>query len=149
MRSKYSTKAREAILNHLKEKEGQHLTVKDVYDYFGAENNRIGKTTIYRQLDEFVKEGIVKRCVVDGGGATFFEYVGTRDDASDNYHVKCESCGRLVHLQCKEVSELWNHLLEKHSFKMNPQMTVIYGQCGNCISKNEKLSQKKKDKGKK
>lgn len=75
--------------------------------------------------------------------------MGTRDDASDNYHVKCESCGRLVHLQCKEVSELWNHLLEKHSFKMNPQMTVIYGQCGNCISKNEKLSQKKKDKGKK
>ncbi len=138
MGRKYITKAREAILDYLREIQGEHVTVKDVYDHFHGSSEKIGKTTIYRQLDEFVKEGLVKRCILDGNEGTCFEYVGKSEELSEDvYHVKCESCGRLMHLQCKEVSELWNHLLDEHSFQMDPYKTVIYGRCGSCMAREK------------
>lgn len=137
MRNRYVTRAREAIIEYLAEKCGQHLTVKDVYAYFEGQSQKIGMTTIYRQLDELVKEGLVKRCLVGDNGGTCFEYVGnSENNDSDSYHIKCDSCGKLMHLQCKEVSDLWNHLLEEHSFKIDSQKTVIYGYCGECLSKS-------------
>jgi ABC-type Zn uptake system ZnuABC Zn-binding protein ZnuA len=48
------------------------------------------------------------------------------------YHCKCEKCGKLIHLQCDEVENLRKHMMEHHSFEMNPVRTVFYGICSDC-----------------
>ena len=58
MKRQYNTKHRDALLTYLKSRPGIHMTAADVCSYFRAEGEAIGTTTVYRQLDRLVDEGI-------------------------------------------------------------------------------------------
>ena len=91
-------------------------------------------TTVYRQLDKMVNEGLVAKYVIDGSSSACFEYTGdSRHECKEQtYHCKCEKCGKLIHLQCSEVENLTQHIKEHHGFKLNPLRTVFYGICSDC-----------------
>ena len=38
----------------------------------------------------------------------------------------------LIHLDCRELQEIREHLLEEHGFAWDAGRTVLYGICGNC-----------------
>ena len=52
--------------------------------------------------------------------------------------MKCELCGRLIHLECDELEELGGHLKAEHGFVINPLRTVFYGLCTDCADKKVK-----------
>ena len=109
------------------------MTVKDICDYFEIRGITVGTTTIYRQLEKMVSEGLVAKYVVDGTSSACFEYTGDEEESQAVcYHCKCEKCGKLIHLQCDEVENLKQHMLEHHDFEMNPLRTVFYGLCSEC-----------------
>ena len=120
-KAQYKTKQMTEILTYLKSVQGQHVTV--------------GTTTVYRQLDKMVKEGIVAKYVVDEKSSACFEYIGGQDEGHHGYHCKCEKCGKLIHLHCHEVEELSQHMMEHHSFELNAMRTVFYGVCSECRQK--------------
>lgn len=131
----YKTKQMTELLTFLKSVQGSHVTVQDIYDYFEEKGISVGMTTIYRQLDKMVREGVAAKYVVDGTGSACFEYIGGgQEHASESpcYHCKCEKCGKLIHLQCKEVESLKQHMMEHHRFEMNALRTVFYGICSEC-----------------
>ena len=108
--------------------------VMEHYDYFTEKGISVGTTTIYRNLEKMVEEGIVAKYTVDGTSSACFEYLGDEEHvhAGACYHCKCEKCGKLIHLQCDEVENLRKHMMEHHSFEMNPVRTVFYGICSDC-----------------
>ena len=133
-KAKYKTKQMTELLTFLKSVKGSHVTVIDISDYFKKQEIAVGTTTIYRQLEKMVKEGIVAKYIVDGTSSACFEYIGSKDAESNSvcYHCKCEKCGKLIHLQCSEVEELRKHMIEHHSFEMDSLRTVFYGLCSEC-----------------
>ena len=77
----------------------------------------IGTTTVYRQLDRMVEQGLVAKYVVDGTSSACFEYLGHDEHCHKHicFHCKCEKCGTVIHLECGEMAHLGEHMLADHS----------------------------------
>ena len=137
-RSKYNTKQRETILGYLETVPGQHITAGDVYDHFKRLGVRIGQSTVYRQLENLVSDGVINKYIIDGSSPACFEYVGTdcHADGEVCFHCKCEKCGRLIHLHCDDLIEIQSHLRSEHHFTLDPLRTVFYGLCEDCREKS-------------
>ena len=131
----YRTRQREEILTYLKTVPGKHVTAADVRNHFQAQSVSVGQTTIYRQLEKLVDEGLLKKYFIDEHSSACFEYVDADQHCHSNpcYHCKCEKCGKLIHMDCHEVAELQEHFMDHHHFKINPLRTVFYGLCAECL----------------
>ena len=131
--SKYKTKQRDILLKYLQKSNG-HITAGDVCEYFKEQGSSIGQSTVYRQLESLVDEGIINKYIIDGTSPACFEYIGEacHEDPGVCFHCKCEKCGKLIHLHCDELEEIQHHLNEEHHFKINPMRTVFYGVCEDC-----------------
>ena len=134
-RPKYKTRQRESLLGYLETVPGVHITAADVCEYFRERGEPIGQSTVYRQLERLVDEGIVNKYILDSSSPACFEYVPSESHGEGEacYHCKCEKCGRLIHLRCDEVKELQNHLFSDHRFRLDPARTVFYGLCEECL----------------
>ena len=132
---KYKTKQRRELLEYLEQIPGVHITVNDVCAHFEKQGIAIGQTTVYRQLERMVDEGIVNKYIIDGNSPACFEYVPFHEQQEQEicFHAKCEKCGRLIHMNCDELSAIQKHLKEHHSFLLNPMRTVFYGVCESCM----------------
>lgn len=130
-RTAYRTRAREELLSYLKTAPGQHFTAAEIRRHFAEQGNPIGTATIYRHLERFVREGSVLRYVVGPGDCACYAYAEDQQCVS-HYHLKCEVCGKLIHLDCDELREIRTHLLEHHGFAWDSGKTVFYGICAQC-----------------
>ena len=135
----YKTKQQELLFSYLREMQGKHFTAEDVRAHFEEKKLSIGIATIYRQLEKLVAEGTIQKYFIDDHSAACFEYAGeTCNSAEQHFHLKCELCGRLIHLECEELEELGGHLKTEHGFVINPLRTVFYGVCTDCAGRQEK-----------
>ena len=147
MRSKYQTKQRVELLAYLERMSGQHITVNDACEYFKAQGKSVGTTTIYRQLEKMVDQGIVTKYMIDLKSPACFELVreegeGEGEDEDHCYHCKCEICQKVIHIHCDEIPQMQEHVREHHGFIINPKRTVFYGVCDECsaqLSKKESI----------
>lgn len=129
----YKTKQKQEILNFLKSLENSHFTVQQISNHLQEIGNPVGLTTIYRHLDKFVSEGIVKKYVLDGKTSACFEYIDCENLKSDiHFHFKCNKCGDLIHFECEELQNLYIHLLEEHKINIDLSKTIYYGICDRC-----------------
>ena len=92
----------------------------------------MGLATIYRQLEQLVGEGHMRKYVVDSGSAACFEYVGARQGHARFIHCKCEKCGKVLHIDRSEIEEMARALEASSGFRMDNVQTVLYGVCGDC-----------------
>lgn len=138
-RGKYKSKHYEELLEYLKKIPGKHFTVNELYREMAEKGSQIGSTTIYRQLNRMVEEGLVSKYTIEPNAPSCYEYVEVSMpmERSSCYHCKCEVCGRLIHLHCGEMEGLGEHLLKEHSFQINPMRTVFYGVCQECLLKGK------------
>jgi len=137
-KSGYKTKHKQEMLEYLEATKGNHFTAAEIIKYFKETGNPIGKTTVYRQLEELIASGDVKKYVIDENSGACFEFIGGECKHHDCYHMKCEKCGKLFHLECHEIEELKKHIEEHHGFHLNMIRTVFYGLCDECDGKCKK-----------
>ena len=128
----YRTRAQEDLFAYLKATPGVHHTAAELKEYFTAKGTPIGTATIYRQLERFVDEGKIQRYIIGPGECACYTFVEQRQSCPFHFHLKCERCGRLIHLDCEELTEIKTHLLEHHGFSWNTGKTVFYGLCDLC-----------------
>ena len=139
-KSPYRTRQLELLLSYLRATQGKHFTAEDVRTHFEKTQSAIGLATVYRHLEKLVADGVVTKYVIDEHSAACFEYVGEtcHEDAQEqHFHLKCESCGKLIHLACDELVCISAHLQKDHGFTLNPFRTVFYGICADCKKKEE------------
>lgn len=138
MEKVYKTKQRSNILNYLKENKEKHITAEEIILYFKKIGTPIGKSTIYRYLDNLVQENIIRKYAnSETGGAACFQYINNHDKCNNHYHMKCTKCGALIHLDCDEINELSNHIFKEHNFKLDTCKIILYGTCENCLNEEE------------
>lgn len=130
---KYKTKQQVLLLSCFKAMQGRHFTAEDVSAYFQKQNISIGIATIYRQIEKFVAMGVVQKYFLGEQNAACFQYMGEECHKEvSHFHLKCEKCGTLIHLECHDLEQLSSHLMAEHGFALDPFRTVFYGLCENC-----------------
>ena len=133
--SKYNTKQGEAILSYLASLGGEHVTAAQIAAHFGAEDSSVGLTTVYRHLEKLTKNGKVRKYTMDDSSAACYQFAREEEGRDERFHLKCEICGALTHLQCGTLEQITAHVHAIHSFQINPSKTVFYGTCPNCSFK--------------
>ena len=135
----YETKQRKILMEYLRSTAGAHITAGDVCGYFRERGSSIGQTTVYRQLEKMVAEGIVSKYLIDSSSPACFEYIPEerQEQVQTCFHCKCEKCGRLIHMHCDELAAIEEHLSREHHFYLDPLRTVFYGVCEECRAAGE------------
>jgi len=133
MEKSYRTKQRTAILDFLKNNVEEHITADKIIEHFKANGNPIGKSTVYRYLDNLVEENIVRKYAAsERGDSACYQYINGSKDCCHHFHMKCSKCGALIHLDCHEIEELTEHIYKEHKFKLDICKTILYGTCERC-----------------
>ena len=133
-RSTYQTRQMKELREFLASTDGKHVTVKDICRYFDEAARPVGTAMVYRNLEKLVEEGIVAKYSADPSDSACFSYIGSGEECCHPvcFHLKCQKCGRLIHLECDEITRLSEHMLRAHGFELNPVRTVFYGLCEDC-----------------
>ena len=122
----YQTKQKDKIISLIKEQR-HAFTIKEIYDKL---NHEIGMTTIYRLTDKLTKEGRLNKSI-GSDNTTYYEYLELCP-CENHFYLKCQKCGLLIHIDCKCIHELTNHILKEHHFKTNNDHIIINGLCNKC-----------------
>ncbi len=133
----YKTKQRQMILDYLSDTDGRHVTVSEINEYFKKCGMHIGAATVYRHLEKFVSEGIVRKYYVDGINGACFQYMGKCSGCDAHIHFKCLKCGKLECVECDRLGELKSHFSDEHGFRIDSVKTVFYGKCAECLKKED------------
>jgi Fur family ferric uptake transcriptional regulator len=133
---RYNTAQSKAILEYIASLDGVHVTAAQIAGHFAETESSIGLTTIYRHLDKLVESGKVRKYFVDGVTSACYQYIDNGTDCSEHFHLKCDICGTLLHLQCDMLNEIPEHVYGKHSFLINRSKIVFYGKCADCLKKD-------------
>lgn len=126
---KYNTKQKESILECIKENSEEYMTIQKLYDELKKKSQKVGLTTIYRNLDKLEAENEIVAINIAGYNGTCYKYLSDKKV----FYIKCEECGNLVPIQCPELSSLYVHLQEEHHIQINPVKTMFYGRCESCL----------------
>lgn len=132
--SGYKTKQKEKLLDYLIKNKEKHTNVQEILSFLTAEGTPVGTATIYRQLDKLVECGVVRRYNFDGKTGACYQYIENEKDCHEHFHLKCNICGKLIHLNCDRLLNINNHIFDKHGFQVDPSQTVFYGKCSECLN---------------
>lgn len=131
----YKTKQRENVCDFLKSNPSRSFTVDELYEELKKTETVVGKTTVYRCLDNLVASGKVRKFVSHRGESASYQFVGNHSECAEHFHLKCTECGELIHLSCDYMKEIDKHILGHHDFYVDNTKTVLYGLCGKCKRK--------------
>lgn len=131
----YNTKQKSAIMQCVKSVKDKHFTVDSLCETMAENGETVGRTTVYRYLEALAKDGILRKYAAAQGESVCYQYVGEQNECNEHFHLKCEKCGCLIHMECDEMHHLAKHIKSHHGFSLDPFKTVIYGVCEVCSSK--------------
>ena len=135
MAGTYKTAGRQRLLNFLQSHPDRQFPVDELTDELNrasdAREAKSSKSTLYRHLSELCDEGTVRKYRNDTQSAYVYQYVG-RGECCHHFHLKCLSCGALVHLECTVSQELLCHIQSDHHFRVDSGRSILYGICEKC-----------------
>ncbi|MDR2619421.1 MAG: transcriptional repressor [Treponema sp.] len=130
---KYHTRQGRSILDYIKSLGSGHVTVTQIVRHFEDTEEAVGQTTVYRHLEKLAAKGVIRKYILHDGKSACYQYVSGEKHCSEHFHLKCETCGALIHADCDFLDEIAQHLLGKHHFQINMLKTVFYGTCKKCL----------------
>lgn len=126
-----NTQQKAAIEGVLKESRS-HITAEDVIDILKANGTPVGRATVYRCLKELTESGRLKKYALGEKNSSCYSYVGENSPCSEHYHLMCESCGRLEHIESGAMRDFSASALKSFGFEIDEGKTVFYGFCKDC-----------------
>ena len=112
----YMTRQQQAVLDCIAACPGGCATAMALADRLRSGGQSVGLTTVYRQLERLEKQGLVHKLVTDEGAC--WQY--------------CDCHAHIQHMDCGHLGELYQHVLQRHHFRINPRRTLFYGLCDRC-----------------
>lgn len=124
----YNTAKRNELISFLATNSGQAFTVDDICSNILKDGS--GKSTVYRLISKLLEEGAVRRIFDGKTRSATYQYVDT-GACSEHLHLKCNGCGKIIHLD-----DLTSHILESRILKTEgfsvDNGALLYGKCGSC-----------------
>ena len=129
----YSTKQQQAVLACLVNRRQELISVSELAAELRQSGNPVGLATIYRQLERLEQAGHIHKVNTEEGA--LYQYCNRDETDRDCFLLKCQGCGRLLHLDCSHLRPLYEHLEREHHILINSRETMFSGLCDVCAAK--------------
>ena len=127
-----STLQKQAILDVLRSSQ-KMVTAEEVYGRVREKYPNVSLGTVYRNLQHYSQQGLVRRTLLTDGKARF-ELAGN----IHHHHLICLTCGETAEVPwCPVGPEVTAFMTESDFLPVSHQFEV-YGYCRQCRSKREK-----------
>ena len=129
----YITKQQQAVLHSLQQRGEEPLTAAALAEDLRQGGHSVGLATVYRQLEKLAQAGLVHKINTEEGA--LYQYCPHQADGHhhDCFLLRCEACGRIVHLDCVHLKHLYDHLEAEHHFRIDSHRTILTGLCKTCM----------------
>ena len=131
----YSTKQYQAVLQALELDPQAAVTAAELSEMLRRSGCPVGLATIYRQLEKLECAGLIHKIPTEEGA--LYQYCPHGSGEHDCFLLRCDCCGRIVHLDCHHLEELCRHLESSHRFRIDPRRTILTGRCDCCTEKED------------
>ena len=139
MRREYNTRQKREMLKFLQERKMRHFSVDEVVFEMQERGEKIGRTTVYRFLEQLAEQGDVRK-YQNVQGITQYQHVEDMTSCDDHFHMMCKKCGNLIHVDCNLMHSMAEHLFKVHGFMLDPRETILKGLCDVCSEGKEACS---------
>ena len=119
------TTQRQIILEELA-KVKTHPTASELYDMVRKRLPRIGRGTVYRNLELMADSGMILKIEV---GGTQKRFDATTDD---HYHIRCSACGRVDDIDVPVIRDLASQAAATTSYQILGHHIEFTGICSSC-----------------
>lgn len=128
----YHTERREDLLAFFRQHPDGSYTPEEIAAALSYEES--GRSTLFRLLSRFVAEGTLRK-LPDGRSRHFtYQYVSCATPGG-HLHLRCEVCGRILHVDPEIVHVLEAGLKRSVRFQLNEGATLLPGTCAACLAK--------------
>lgn len=132
MSAHHNTKQKSLILETLK-KSPAHITADALTDMLKSSGEKVSRATVYRYLRELEDSGRVMKYSLGEKSCSCYRYVGENSGCHEHYHLMCESCGRLEHIESDAIKSFAESAKKSFGFEIDEGKTVFYGKCRSCL----------------
>jgi Fur family transcriptional regulator, ferric uptake regulator len=119
------TSSRRLLLGALFDDPGHH-TAEELAESVQAQAPDVALSTVYRNLDELEKLGVVVHSHLGHGPATYHLAAGA------HCHFVCERCGTAVEAPDELFRSLAKAARERYGFELDMRHFAILGRCADC-----------------
>ena len=120
------TAPRRAVAGLIATRSG-HFTAADLAADARGRQLAIGRATIFRTLDVFVRLGGVERIDLPTG-----EHAYVRCEPSHHHHVVCSVCGRTDEVDGCDMQAVVHQVAERTGYRVDGHRLELYGICPAC-----------------
>ncbi|KQY59616.1 Fur family transcriptional regulator [Aeromicrobium sp. Root495] len=121
-----STRQRRAVSAILDDLEA-FASAQDIHDRLTHGGEKIGLSTVYRNLQSLVDAQLVDALRSDEG-----EVLYRRCSSGHHHHLVCRSCGRTVEVEGPTVEKWADTIAADHGFTEVAHTLEIFGTCASC-----------------
>lgn len=119
------TLARRAVLDALLST-GGHASAEEIADRVATERPDVHLSTVYRNLEELERLGVVLHAHLGHGPALY--HLASAAHA----HLVCEVCGTTIEVSEELFATLATEALARWGFEVNPRHSAVLGRCSRC-----------------
>ena len=98
MQKEYKTKAKDYILEYIKNNKERRFSVNDIQEYLIENDININLTTIYRNLDKLSLNGILLKFKNTKEDFNVYQYNEPGAGCHEHLHIECSKCGKILHI---------------------------------------------------
>ena len=120
------SKQREEIIHVIKELY-HHPTAEEIYFLAKQRDSAISRSTVYRNLNEFVKQGMITQISISNGPDRY-DY---KQDCQKHLHIVCTKCGQIYDFY-DEMDEIKKAIFEQTRVEILDDGIVMKGICESC-----------------
>ena len=88
---------------------------------------------MYRIVSDMVEEGTIRRITDPHSRRVSYQYIES-SHCSEHLHLKCQKCGKLIHLDNETTHSLQDILMKAKNFNID-ESAMLFGRCESCIFK--------------
>jgi Fur family transcriptional regulator, ferric uptake regulator len=126
-RGRRVTRQRALIWDALVRADGRHLSARELAEAVQTAAPELHQATIYRALEVFVEDGLVRRTEF-GDGRAVYEIAAEHR----HHHVVCTVCGAVSHVHDEALREAFAHVERESGFALADAELTFYGTCPGC-----------------
>ena len=123
------TAQRAAIWEVLTADPDAHLSAEELAKRVTERMPQVNPSTIYRNLDVLVEDGLVLRTDL-GESRAFFEPAHEHP----HHHVVCERCGSVAHVHDDVLDEATERIRAANGFRLGGREVTFFGLCRACAA---------------
>ena len=124
------SRQREVILDIVKESYA-HPTAEEVYNSVHEIDEKISKSTVYKNLKELADEGTILK-IFTSNNECRFDYMKSKHN-----HAICKNCGKIFDFEYSfNMNKLKSELESQIQFTVTEKPVVVIGVCDECKNKN-------------